>query len=40
VDLAKDLLHIRYEPNKVTPEAMLETVGKQGFEGRLVDTDH
>ena len=25
------------QANKVTPETMRETVGKQGFEGRIVD---
>ncbi|MBI1913729.1 MAG: heavy-metal-associated domain-containing protein [Planctomycetes bacterium] len=39
VNLAKNLLHIRYDPNKVTPETMLVTVGKEGFEGRVVDPD-
>jgi len=32
------MLHIPYDPSKVTPERMLETVAKQGFEGRVVDT--
>ena len=33
VDLKKDLLRIEYDPKKVTPQAMLEVVGKQEFEG-------
>jgi hypothetical protein len=36
VDFIKDLLHIRYDPSKVTPQQMLEEVRKQGFEGTIV----
>jgi hypothetical protein len=35
-DLDHDLLHVRYEPSKLAPEAMLQAVGKQGFQGKIV----
>jgi hypothetical protein len=34
--LKKDLLHVRFDPKKVTPQLLQETVSKQGFEARLV----
>jgi hypothetical protein len=36
VDLQKDLFHITYDAQKLTPEVMLETVAKQGFQGEVV----
>ncbi|MCI0460993.1 MAG: hypothetical protein L0Z62_28940 [Gemmataceae bacterium] len=36
VDFQGDLLYITYDPKKVTPEEMLETVQKQGFQGQIV----
>lgn len=39
VDLEKDLLHISYDPKKVTPEGMVETVRKEGFEANVVPGD-
>jgi len=38
-DLKKDLLRIDYDPNRVVPRAMVEEVGRQGFEGRIVPDD-
>jgi hypothetical protein len=35
VDLQKDLFLISYDPKKLTPEVMLETVRKQGFDGEI-----
>jgi hypothetical protein len=40
VDLEKNLLRIQYDPEKVTPQTMLETVGKQGFEGKIIVESH
>jgi hypothetical protein len=36
VDLKKDQFRIEYNPERVTPEQMLETVRKQGFRGEVV----
>ena len=36
VELQHDLLHVRYDPRRVTPEAMLAVVGEQGFQGKIV----
>jgi copper chaperone CopZ len=36
VDLESDLFHIIYDPAKVTPDVMLETVREQGLEGEIV----
>jgi hypothetical protein len=36
VDLEKDLLRIDYDSGKVTPQTMLEVIGKQKFEGKIV----
>ena len=30
------MLRIQYDPEKITPQAMLEVVAKQGFEGKIV----
>jgi hypothetical protein len=34
--LKKDLLHVRYDPGKATPEQLVQTVGKQGFQAKIV----
>jgi copper chaperone CopZ len=39
VDLKTDLLRIDYDPGQVTPQGLLEVVGKQGFEGTVVAED-
>jgi hypothetical protein len=36
VDLKKDQFRITYDPERVTPERMLEAVRKQGFRGEIV----
>jgi hypothetical protein len=36
VDLKKDLLHVRYDPAKVTREQMLEAIDKLGYEGHVI----
>jgi hypothetical protein len=33
VDLKKDLLLIRYDPSRVTPDQMLQAINKVGYEG-------
>ena len=35
-DLKKNLLHITYDPTKVTTQALLETVAREGFEATVV----
>jgi copper chaperone CopZ len=32
--LKKDLLHVRYDPAKVSPEQMLQAIDKLGYEGK------
>jgi hypothetical protein len=44
VDLKKNLLRIDYVPEKITPEKMVEMVGKQehegtNFEGTIIPPD-
>jgi hypothetical protein len=39
VDLKKDLLHVRYDPSRVTPEQMLQTIDKLGYEGKILAED-
>jgi hypothetical protein len=39
VDLENDRLHVHYDPVKVTPPALLDSVGKQGFVGTVVSGD-
>ena|GEM_PF-6404704 len=34
--MKKDQFRITYDPARVTPERMLETVNKQGFRGEIV----
>jgi len=34
--MKKDLLHIRYDPAKVTPEQMLQAIDKLGYDGKVV----
>jgi thiol:disulfide interchange protein len=36
VDLKKDLFHIAYDPQRVTPDRMLEAVRSKGFRGQVV----
>ena len=36
VDLQKDLLHVRYDPAKVTREQMLQAIDKLVYEGKVV----
>jgi hypothetical protein len=36
VDLKKDLLHVRYDPAKVTQEQMLQAIAKLDFEGKVI----
>ena len=31
-----DLLHVRYDPAKVTPEQMLQAIDKLGYEGKVI----
>jgi hypothetical protein len=35
VDLTKDSFHVTYDPQRVTPERMLETVRAQGFRAEV-----
>lgn len=35
VELTADLLHIHYNPEKITPGQMVKTVGGQGFESEI-----
>jgi hypothetical protein len=39
VDFTKDRFHIAYDPKKLTPEEILETIRKQGFEAEVVPED-
>jgi hypothetical protein len=34
--MKKDLLHIRYDPGRVTREQMLQAVSKLDYEGKVV----
>jgi hypothetical protein len=34
--MKKDLLHIRYDPAKVTREQMLQAIEKLGYEGKVI----
>ena len=34
--MKKDLLHIRYDPAKVTREQMLQEIDKLGYEGKVI----
>jgi hypothetical protein len=34
--MKKDLLHIRYDPAKVTREQMLQAIDKLGYEGKVI----
>jgi hypothetical protein len=36
VDLKQDRFRIRYDPRRIAPQRMLETVRKQGFRGEAV----
>ena len=35
-DLKNNLLRVRYDPARLKPEQLLETVGDQGFQGKIV----
>jgi hypothetical protein len=37
--LKKDLLHVRHDPAKVTPEQMLQAIDKVGYEGKVIPDD-
>jgi hypothetical protein len=34
--MKKDLLHVRYDPAKVSPEQMLQLIDKLGYEGKVI----
>ena len=34
--MKKDLLHIRYDPAKVTRQQMLQEIDKLGYEGKVI----
>ena len=34
--MKKDLLHVRYDPARVTPEQMLQAIDKLGYEGKVI----
>jgi hypothetical protein len=36
VDLKNDLCIVRYDPAKVSTEQMLQTIDKQGYDGKVV----
>ena len=35
-DLKKNWLHVTYDPGRVTPQKLLETVAREGFEATIV----
>jgi hypothetical protein len=35
VDLDNELLEVRFDPHKMTPQTLLQTVGKLGFQGKI-----
>jgi hypothetical protein len=35
-DLEQDLLHVRYDPQRVTPETMLRVITERDFQGEIV----
>jgi hypothetical protein len=35
--MKKDLLHIRYDPVKVTRQQMQQAISKVGYEGKVVE---
>ncbi len=35
-DYSKDVVHLRYEPGRVTPDRIVEVIRKEGFEGTIV----
>jgi hypothetical protein len=39
VDPKKDLLHVRYDPAKVTRERMLQAIDKLGYQGKAIADD-
>ena len=39
MDLKNDLLHVRYDPAKVTREQMLQAIDKLGYEGKVIPDD-
>jgi len=36
--LQKDLLRVRYDPERLTPEQMLQVIDDHGFKGKVVPT--
>jgi hypothetical protein len=34
--MKKDLLRVRYDPAKVTPDQMLQAIDKLGYEGKVI----
>jgi hypothetical protein len=40
VDTTENLIQITYNPEKTTVEAMMKTVGQQGFEATVVSIPH
>jgi len=37
--LKNNLLRVRYDPARLTPEALLKVVGDKGFQGKVVPAD-
>jgi copper chaperone CopZ len=37
--MKKDLLHVRYDPAKVSREQMLQAIDKLGYEGKVIPDD-
>ena len=37
--MKKDLLHVRYDPDRVTREQMLQAIDKLGYEGKVIPDD-
>jgi hypothetical protein len=35
-DIKKNLLHVRYDPAKVTPEKMLKVIDDKEYDGKVV----
>jgi hypothetical protein len=35
-DITKDFIPLRYDPDRVTPERIVEVVRKQGFQATIV----
>ena len=37
--MKKDLLHVRYDPARVTREQILQAIDKLGYEGKVIPDD-